>query len=466
MGGYWPGRNETPGSEEWSGRIDTPSELPTTAQQGEVRIVINDGDGAHSGYVWIDGVGWVKGWDSNGTSSETFVFNDDAAATDVEDVWWRMDAGRGAGGATVQGWRLLFEHDANGAAGSYEGDLTLQYAADVSGAFTDLLVIGGDGSITVAGTATVDIDGVAVEIDGTDDSHYTMSANAAGNKVLTVAATNAGAGEGHLMLSAADQVDLTDGTGTIKIDAGVVTLSDGSATLTLDGAGNLTETSLAAFTLVPGGNSTLACSAGTLSIQNHASGGNLYLGTAGTRDAYLGATTTTNTLYLRSGSGGIHGDATGGAISLDSAISSNVTVTANAAGDQTLTLQCTNAGAGDGFINIQSDNGATVTGDLTVTGTTGMAAVTVTSITKADAYTMLVTDYAVEAGTKGAPYSITLPLYASAAAGQEFHVVRTGADVITLDGAGTNISGAANQALNAQYDAITVYKGATEWLIK
>jgi hypothetical protein len=63
---------------------------------------------------------------------------------------------------------------------------------------------------------------------------------------------------------------------------------------------------------------------------------------------------------------GVDINATAGPVTVDSALSSNFTIGANAAGDQTLTLAATNAGAGDGLVAISADGAVSV--DSTAAG--------------------------------------------------------------------------------------------------
>lgn len=77
----------------------------------------------------------------------------------------------------------------------------------------------------------------------------------------------------------------------------------------------------------------------------------------------------------------------GGAMSLDATVDSDFTITANAAGDQTLTLKATNAGAGDGLVLVEADGnitfdalGAASTITINQAGDTVLTGFTATSI--------------------------------------------------------------------------------------
>ena len=50
-----------------------------------------------------------------------------------------------------------------------------------------------------------------------------MTASNAGNKVMTISASNSGGGEGQIAISSDSQISATDGTATFKLDGGVIT---------------------------------------------------------------------------------------------------------------------------------------------------------------------------------------------------------------------------------------------------
>ena len=103
------------------------------------------------------------------------------------------------------------------------------------------LTLHGAGGINIGTAADVNVDFNAAEldIDSKDTTSLTMTANDANNKVLTVAASNSGDGEGQLSLSSDSQVTVSDGTATLLLDGGATTLS-GASTLDVDTSGLVT----------------------------------------------------------------------------------------------------------------------------------------------------------------------------------------------------------------------------------
>lgn len=115
-------------------RITNQGEWQVNGSAGTSGQILSS-QGTGSPPIWIDTV------TSQGTPSETWLINNDAAATDTQDVALRMTAGRGAGGTTIQEWKATFDHDDSGSAGSFEGALDFEYAADNAGAFSTMLTL-------------------------------------------------------------------------------------------------------------------------------------------------------------------------------------------------------------------------------------------------------------------------------------------------------------------------------------
>ena len=116
---------------------------------------------------------------------------------------------------------------------------------------TSLNLDAGSGGINLgnAADAPINIDASTFDMTSTDTTGFGMTANSADNKTLTVSATNAGAGEGRISISAAHQVDITDGTGTLTLDGGV-----------------LSESGMSSIALSPSGDITLQSTAGAIDI--------------------------------------------------------------------------------------------------------------------------------------------------------------------------------------------------------
>lgn len=154
-------------------------------------------------------------------------------------------AGGTRGAVTVTAGAITYT--ANGAFDlDATGALSINSSAGVINVGDDVVAqninLGTGGARTIAvGSAAataVNVDAIAISIDSTDTTNFTMSANNAANRTLTIAATNAGAGEGRISISATDQLDIGDATGTARFDGGNLALI-GVVTLDLDCSGVL-----------------------------------------------------------------------------------------------------------------------------------------------------------------------------------------------------------------------------------
>ena len=499
MGGYWPAQNETSGTEEWQGAVATPADLPTTAQINETREVADDGDGQAAMYSW-DGSTWIKIADPDAASVVDLQTAYTGSATPTPIVFtaakhltftgstsgsWAWTAETmdltqtGTGTVTLAGLvaaqlgldvttaPLTAAAGINVSAGTVDLGAAVTAAAGEWHATTMLLsasgaltITGGGALILQSAEATAD----AVRIYASDaaggidvDSGATSGAlamNGGGAATITYAGISLVAGAGAMVATGA--------TGSFGDTTGTIDFSSGAVTDTAVASYNLTPTG--ACDITAGAASTIETTTGTLNI-----GGNnttqVNLASVGARQVYVGSLTTTAGTFLRAGTNGFQVDSNG-SMSFDSKNTCNLTMTADDAADKTLTIQAINSGAGDAFINIQADNGATVTGDLTVTGALPATIVPAT-VSKSAAYTIDVADYAIEAQTGAGAYDITLPTLASATAGQEFECTRCGTNLIRLVGNGAElISGVNAQPLNAQWDSIKVRCNAakTYWI--
>lgn len=239
------------------------------------------------------------------------------------------------------------------------GALTLDGAGGVS-------IVGNASEIDVTTTGLVDVNSAAFDLDATGNITIDTTSNDASALTLT---TNGGTSEKIIIQNT--QGTATDAV-TIDASAGGFSVSgSASSVLGVDGAqlqivtltsGELDLTSAGLLDINAGANLDIdvtgtfdVLSSSTFSIDGTgasnvtATSGNLTLSTA-----------TSGTLIASSaGDVDIDGvsitvDATAG-LSLDSADDSNLTLTANDAGNKTLTIQATNAGAGDGFVLINSE---------------------------------------------------------------------------------------------------------------
>ena len=193
------------------------------------------------------------------------------------------------------------------------GALTLDaaVASHFSVASADLtLATTTSGKLSVTSAGALDIDGLSttldsttLSIDSTDTTNFTMTANAAGTKTLSISVSNIGAGVADLTL---------DADGGISIDANAA--SNLSAT-----AASLTLSTIASGTL-------FLTSAVLLDIDSASFDADIGI-------AAIDAST----------------------LSIDSTDTTNLTMTANAAGAKILTIYATNAGVGDGTLSLYGD---------------------------------------------------------------------------------------------------------------
>jgi len=215
--------------------------------------------------------------------------------------------------------------------GAGTGNLTVSCEDTLS-----ILATGGAGTTLIINSvsglnidcAQCDLDATgALSIDAATTSNITLGANNAAAQTLTISCTNAGAGAGNLTVSCEDTLTIVStAPGTIDMDCRQFTL-DTTQDISLDTVGSSN------FTVAANGAGAVTL---TVNCTNAGAGaGNLTLACKSTMDVDC----TTYTL-----------DATGG-ISLDAAVTSNITVAGNAVGAITFTLSCTNA-TGPGNIDL------------------------------------------------------------------------------------------------------------------
>ncbi len=106
-------------------------------------------------------------------------------------------------------------------------------------------LVGNAAEIDVTTSGAVDInsgaftvDGSTISIDGTDNSNLTMTANDAGTKTLTIAASNSGAGTGAISVDA-DGTLTMDSDGALTMGGSSVDVDADNGTLSLDGSTGL-----------------------------------------------------------------------------------------------------------------------------------------------------------------------------------------------------------------------------------
>ena len=89
------------------------------------------------------------------------------------------------------------------------GDKTLTISVSNTGGGDGLIDINADGTIALTGTSGVTVDGSTLSLDGTDTTNLTMTANNAGDKTLTISASNTGGGNGLTDINAYGTLALT-----------------------------------------------------------------------------------------------------------------------------------------------------------------------------------------------------------------------------------------------------------------
>lgn len=225
------------------------------------------------------------------------------------------------------------------------------------------------GSLTMAGNGavTLDSDTAGVSIGAVLASDFTVDAS---GESLTLEAKGGGAQQVKVQSAGTgvDALRFNASAGGIDIDAvGALTVDSASISLDATAASNLTVTGA-------GESLTLAAAGGGAQ--------QLVASSAGT-----GA----DALRLNASAGGVDVDAEK-AIALDAKLSSNLTVTANDAGPQGLTLKASNAGAGVSFVNVESDDGIKLVNSAGLTQVQRTSAGTILEVKESGNVIVQVTD--------------------------------------------------------------------------
>ena len=71
----------------------------------------------------------------------------------------------------------------------------------------------------------------------------------------------------------------------------------------------------------------------------------------------------------------------------------------------------------------------------------------------------------VEADATGGAFDVNLPPGAALGSRVTIDKIDSSINIVTVNGNGLNISGAATFTLNSQYDSLTVVRGTAQWLI-
>jgi len=237
-----------------------------------------------------------------------------AANVDVDGVAITLDATAGIslGAATASDFTVAanLTVETTGA-----GILDLKSATEVQ-VSTALFDVNASGAVEVDAAGVLSLDSTATA------SNLSLSANDAGTATLTIAVSNAGAGDAVLDINAGDIT--MDAAGALSLDAAAasnLTVTGSGESLTLAAAGG-------------GAQKVEVSSAGTGSdaIDINATAGGVDIDAAGA----------------------VTVDATG-VLSLQGGDSTDLTMAANSGSDKTLTISAENAGAGLGILQLKGD---------------------------------------------------------------------------------------------------------------
>lgn len=451
---------------------------------------------ASAGGVDIDGALQVNIASSQAAADALRIIASDAAGG--------IDMDCGTGGATL---------DSTGA-------ISLDAAAasnfSVTGAGIDLTLASASGSVPIsAGEAIANAIGLQAAAGGID---------ANGALQINIDSSQAAADALRLIASGvAGGIDIDCGTGGISIDStGAVSLQGAAASdFSVSGAGiDLTLASSAGRVVVNGEEAAadavrILSAAGGLDT-NVALQMNLDSSQAAADAIRVIASNAAGGIDVDAGTAGITVDTTG-ALSLDAAAASNLTVTGafdltinTTAGSLNLTagesaadsmvftnngMDIVTAGAAGRDIDVTNTGGSinitateNVTDAIVITASGAASAFQVdagtgsfrigtglvvaqTSLDNTDSpYTVLGTDYFLDCDTSAGVLTVTLPA-ATALAGRTFVIRDVGGAAavnnITINGGGTNLVGggaaAATKVLSANYSGATVYSNGTIW---
>ena len=254
--------------------------------------------------------------------------------------------------------------------GDFSGALTCSKATGYGLAVASDAEIGGD--LTVDGD--LDLTGALV-VDST--SLFSDAVTISAQKKLQFGDANTYIwrnASGYLNLTSNGVIELNSAGVDINTTGGCVIDSGLAISLDAAAASNFTTSS---------GDLTLEAAAGSVNITaNENSTNAIYLhangGTSETIKIHSDQGTATNSIELTSDAGGIDINASTGVtidvgttLSLDSADATNLTMAANDGNNKTLTISASNAGAGDGNINIDADGTIDITSGVAMDITTG-----------------------------------------------------------------------------------------------
>jgi hypothetical protein len=196
---------------------------------------------------------------------------------------------------------------------------------------------------------SITIDSIALSLDSSDNSNITLTANDVSDKTLTINSINSGAGKGLIDINADEEITIDSSAGDINIGSdavtGAINVGVGASARTIT-VGNDASTKIDLNALA-----IELDSAGTVDIDATTS---LSLNTLAGQAVNIGNDAVTQTINIGNAVATVVNiDAI--ALSLDSTDNSNISITTADGSDKTLTISSTNSGAGNGIIDIDSD---------------------------------------------------------------------------------------------------------------
>lgn len=272
------------------------------------RILLTAQSTASENGIWVvKARAWVRPEDfGNDEAASNALVAVDQGTTYGDQVWqctsdrgsdiigtssltWSQTSGGGGGAVDLQ--TAYDNGNTIVTAGSTDIDFTL-----TSGDF-----VVNDGSILFGNTTpltTFTVDSGTMSLDSTDTTNLTMTANDAGDKILTISATNAGAGDGLISISSDGETDIDAGgdlslnssagainvgndanTGAINVGTGAaartITVGNATGATAVDvntGTGGFDLNSLGTIEMGGVGNSNLTIDSGNLLLSTTTSG--------------------------------------------------------------------------------------------------------------------------------------------------------------------------------------------------
>lgn len=464
------------------------------------RVLLTAQTTASENGIWVVQAGaWVRPSDfETGDSAAGAIITVQEGSTYADQVWQvTTDSGSDIIGTDT----LALQQISGGGSGSlqdaYDNGATITTAGSVDIAFTLTsggFTVDGAGDVVFGGTTPLgdfSVDTGTMSLDSTDNTNLTMTANDAGPKTLTIAATNAGAGAGNLSISAGDAVDI-DGGGAVSVNSsgGAINIGDdavaqpinigtgaaarvitignktGSTSLNLDAGSNGVTVDADGPVQIDGvGFGSLAIDSGDLDLSTTSSG-DLNLISADETTVTSGTTLDLQavdeiTIDSSSGDIGIGTDADDGAINIGTGTDNGRTITIGSSGPGDTTSVNIEAGD-DGSVLIDSPT-TTVTGNLVVQGTTSTVESEIVNV--ADNFLYLNDGYTTTSALEGGFVVNSLPTATSdtvGAGGFTAGVAATSNPEVETTGSATfaagdfiQISGAADQQNDGLYEVVS-----------